>query len=526
MTRILGGAFAVAMLAAAGCGGSGSGSGAGGSAPNGQPVDGKTFTIAIGSDPGSLDPHMTVLSLAIAFDRYLYDPLLGMTEDGAPALGLAEKWEGTTTEATFTLRAGVKCPDGSQLTARDVAANITFVGDPKNKSPMAGIQVVPGTTATGDDAARTVKVTSPAPDPFLLRDIGGLPIACGKGLADRSTLAKGGNGTGMYAVAEAVSNDHYTLRRRGDYYAKPAHGVPDKVVVKVVPNETTAANLLLAGELNAVSVIGPDRQRLLAQKLFHVDVLAPVGELFFNQAAGHPGEDLPVRRALVQALDLDQLTQVVTGGTGTRSKGMITIAPKACSGDTVQGNLPGHDLAAAKSTLDSAGWAVGAGGVRAKAGKRLALTVLYGTQLGPTMVAAAELVQQTWRQLGVQVTLKGVDSPGANQALFGTGTWDVSMAPLGLPLPNQLMPFVSGVVPPQGTNFGHIHNAEYDRLVKQAAGMAGAAGCASWNAAESALIRNLDVVPYADSVIPGFAKNARFELREGSIVPSSIRMYG
>jgi peptide/nickel transport system substrate-binding protein len=523
MRRTLGGAFAVVMVAAAaGCGGSSSG----GSGPGGQPVNGKTFTVAIGSDPGSLDPHMTVLSLAIAFDRYLYDPLLSLAEDGAPAPGLAEKWEGTTTEATFTLRAGVKCADGSELSARDVAANIAFVGDPKNKSPMAGVQVVLGTTATADDAARTVKVSSPAPDPFLLRDVGRLPIACAKGLADRSTLVKGGNGTGMFTVAEAVPNDHYTLARRPDHYLPPQQGMPDKVVIKVVPNETTAANLLLAGELNAVSVVGPDRQRLLAQNLFHQDAQAPLGELFFNQASGHPGQDPAVRRALVQALDLDQLTKVVTGGTGTRSQGMITVAPKACSGDTVRGNLPGYDPATAKSMLDGAGWVAGAGGTRAKAGKQLTLTVLYGTELGSTMSAAAELVQQTWRELGAKVTLKGVDSPGLNQVLFGTGAWDVSMAPISLALPNQLAPFVSGPVPPQGTNFGHIHNAEYERLVKQSTGMAGAAGCPTWNAAESALIGNLDVVPYADSVIPGFGKNARFELREGSIVPSSIRMYG
>jgi peptide/nickel transport system substrate-binding protein len=522
MRRTLGGAFAVALVAAAaGCGGSSSNG-----ATGGQPVDGKTFTFAAGSDPGSLDPHMTVLSVAIAFDRYLYDSLLNLAADGSPAAGIAEKWEGSTTQATFTVRAGVKCADGSELTARDVAANISFVGDPKNQSPHAGIEVVPGTTATAADAARTVTVTSAAPDPFLLRDIGSLPIVCAKGLADRTTLAKGGNGTGMYTVAEAVPSDHYTLTRRRDHYATAAKGVPDKVVIRVVANETTITNLLLAGELNAASVLGPDQQRLLAQKLFHQDPQAPLGEFFFNQGSGHPGEDLTVRRALVQALDLDQLTKVVTGGTGARSQGMITVAPKACSGDTVQGNLPGHDLAAAKSTLDSAGWAAGSGGARAKNGKPLKLTVLYGTQLGPTMVAAAELVQQTWRDLGAEVTLKGVDSPGLNQALFGTGAWDVSMGPLGLALPNQLAPFVSGPVPPQGTNFGHIHNGEYEGLVKQANGMAGAAGCPTWKAAESALIRNLDALPYADSVIPTFGKNAQFELREGAIVPSSIRMYG
>ena len=51
-------------------------------------------------------------------------------------------------------------------------------------------------------------------------------------------------------------------------------------MVRVIPNETTAVNLLLSGELNATSVNGPDQQRLTAQKLFRTDVQAPVGELF------------------------------------------------------------------------------------------------------------------------------------------------------------------------------------------------------------------------------------------------------
>ena len=89
--------------------------------------------------------------------------------------------------------------------------------------------------------------------------------------------------------------------------------------------------------------------------------------------------------------------------------------PKTCAGDTVTGNLPAHDPAAAAAALDAAGWTKGADGVRAKNGKRLTLTVLYGTQLGPTMAPTAELVQQTWKSLGADVTLKGVDSPGLSQ---------------------------------------------------------------------------------------------------------------
>ncbi|MFI5589408.1 ABC transporter substrate-binding protein [Amycolatopsis sp. NPDC051758] len=516
----------VLALATTACGGSGSGSGAG----DGTPVDGKTFSLGVGSDPGSLDPHMTVLSVAIQVDRFLYDSLLNVDGDGKPVAGLAAKWEASTTTASFTLRPGLTCADGSPLTAADVAANLNFIGDPANKSPIAGLYVAPGTKATADAAAGTITVTSGKPDAFLARNIGGVPIACAKGLADRKLLAKGDSGTGMFTVSESVPNDHYTFTRRKDYTWGPGDwkaepGLPDKVVVRVIPNTTTATNLLLSGELSAAQINGPDRQRLEARKLFHGDFTAPMGEVFYNQATGRPGQDEAVRRALTQALDLPQLGKVLTSGAGKPSKGMITNEPKVCPGDTVTGNLPAHDPAAAAAALDAAGWKAGPDGVRAKGGKKLALTVLYGTQLGPTMAPTAELVQQTWKSLGADVTLKAVDSPGLSQALFGTGEWEVSLGPVGFSLPSQLVPFVSGPAAPDGTNFAHISNPGYDQGAQQAASKAGDASCADWTAAETALVKRVDAVPYFDSVVPTYASGAKFEISQGSVTPASIRMY-
>jgi peptide/nickel transport system substrate-binding protein len=516
----------VLALATTACGGSGSGPGSG----DGTPVDGKTFSLGVGSDPGTLDPHMTVLSVAIQVDRFLYDSLLNLDGDGKPVAGLAAKWEASTTTASFTLRPGITCADGSPLTAADVAGNLNFIGDPANKSPIAGLYVAPGTQATADAAAGTITVTSGKPDAFLARNIGGVPIACAKGLADRKLLAKGDSGTGMFAVSESVPNDHYTFTRRKDYTWGPGDwkaepGLPDKVVVRVIPNTTTATNLLLSGELSAAQINGPDRQRLEARKLFHGDFTAPMGEVFYNQATGRPGQDEAVRRALTQALDLPQLGKVLTSGAGKPSKGMITNEPKVCPGDTVTGNLPAHDPAAAASALDAAGWKAGPDGVRAKDGKKLALTVLYGTQLGPTMAPTAELVQQTWKSLGAEVTLKAVDSPGLSQALFGTGEWEVSLGPVGFSLPSQLVPFVSGPAAPDGTNFAHISNPGYDQGAQQAASKAGDASCADWTAAETALVKRVDAVPYFDSVVPTYASGAKFEISQGSVMPASIRMY-
>lgn len=492
-------------------------------------VDGKTFTWAIPTDPGTLDPAITVLSVARNLDQFLYDALIDLDSKGQPEAALAEKWDATTTTASFTLRKGITCSDGSPLTANDVAANINFVGDPANKSPLAGVTVQPGTKAVGDNAAGTVKITSGAPDAFLLRNLAGLPIVCAKGLADRKTLAKGENGTGMFTVSEIVPNDHYTLTRRKDYtrgqFDPKQKGLPDKVNVRVIPNMTTSSNLLLSGEVNAAAITGQDQQRLRAQRLYHSDLVSPYGELFFNQAPGRFGSDQAMRRALVQAIDLAQVAKVLTRDGSAPVKGMVTIEPRPCEGDSVTGKIPGVDVAAAKAALEQAGWQPGPDGIRVKNGKRLALTAIYGTQAGPTMAPGAELMQQGWKAIGVDVTLKGVDSPGLSQALFATGEWDISMAPLGLTLPSQLVPFMSGGEPPQGTNFAHIKNPQYDSLVAKASAQAGEAGCADWMAAESALFEKQDVVQFANSVVPTFGSNAKFEIVSGYLKPTTIRMY-
>ncbi|WP_439657144.1 ABC transporter substrate-binding protein [Lentzea sp. HUAS TT2] len=491
-------------------------------------AEGKTFTMSVAADPGSLDPALTVLSVARQVGRFLYGRLIERTSNGEIVAGLAEKWDATTTTATFTLRQGITCADGAPLTASDVAANISFVGDPKNKSALTGLQVAPGTTATADDAARTVTVTSAA-DAFLLTNVGTLPIVCAKGMSDRSLLAKGEQGTGMFTISEIVPNDHYTLVRRKDFawgpgdWQKDQQGLPEKVVVRVIANETTAVNLLLSGQLSAATVAGPDQERLLAQKVDHVDNATPLGTLSFNQSAGHPGQDPAVRRALVQALDLAQVGKVLTTGKGRPSKSLVTVEPRPCTGDNVTPNVPAFDRAAAASALDTAGWRAGPDGTRSKDGKPLSVKLLQPTVVGPTLTSTAELVQQAWQGIGVKVEIQPADAAGINQALFDTGAWDASMVPLTLSLPSQLVPFASGPVPPQGVNFAHIDNTEFTEQSKQAASLAGAAGCEHWNKAEAALVRDASLVPYFDAVVPTFVKGARFTVSD-SLDPASIRM--
>ena len=503
---------AVALLTAA-CGGNDSTGGASGK----QPVNGKTFTMSVSSDPGNLDPHFTSLSITGQVDRFLYDSLLGTAPDGKLLPALAEKWEGTTTRATFTLRKGITCANGDPLTAKTVADNISFVGDVKNASTRVGTYVPAGAKATADEATGVVTVTSPAPDAFLDRNLGGLPIVCDQGMKDRTKLKQASDGTGMFTVTEAVPDDHYTLTRRKEYAWGPGDvkadtvGLPDKVVIRVVANEATAANLMLTGELNAARFSGPDSARLQGDDYVKRDILAPTGELWFNQKPGLPTADEAVRKALIQSVDLKQMQQVFTSGRGGDPTGLVAPAMTPCKGNTIEGNQPPFDAAAGKSAL---------------AAKPLSLTVAFAGSASPGAQPAAELLQQQWTAAGVKVTLKNVTAVQVGQIAGGQLSWDVALFPIGVTLPSQLVAYLSGPTPPNGTNFASIDNKAYQAAVAEAQKVAGDGGCPQWLAAEKELIKRLDLVPFANSNVPYFIKGATFELTDGDLGPASIRMFG
>jgi peptide/nickel transport system substrate-binding protein len=514
-------ALAATTLSVAACS-SGASSGGNAAAPSSSSassasyVSGQTATVMLPSDPGNLDPDLTSISVTEAADYFLYDSLINFTPAGAPEPGLATKWSGTTTSATYTIRKGVTCSDGSPLTAATVAANINFIGNIKNASSRAGVWVEPGATATADNATGTVTVKSPVPDAFLVTDVGQAQIVCDSGMKNRKLLQEGAEGTGLYTLTSAVPGSSYTLTLRKGYDWGPGgvtsatKGLPATVILKVVTNMTTGANLLLSGGANIGEVVGPDTQRLTS--LYSQSVDAPYGVLWFNQKQGTPTAQEPVREALTQALQLTQVGQVLTSGTGKPTTGMVAPALSPCKGNTVSGNLPAYDQSAAKSAL---------------AGKNLSIAVYYPTSMGSGGAAAAELLQSTWSQLGVKVSLHGItDAEIDSEIVAGTAAWNVAILPIGLTVPSELVPFASGATPPTGEDFSYIKNAAYTADVSKASSAEGSAGCPEWNAAESELYKDVDLVPFVDSATATYAKGATFSLSQGSVMPASIRMLG
>ncbi len=170
----------------------------------------------------------------------------------------------------------------------------------------------------------------------------------------------------------------------------------------------------------------PDRNTVLAQlQAKTLDLWFPVTGAYVQQAKAldgytliaHPGyqydhidfnvthpvvADAVVRRALRMAIDRPERVATIMHGNG-----VVTDSVAPPSSPYADPNIPlvPFDLAKANRMLDDDGWKLGADGVRAKNGVRLALN-LATTTGSPDGDRTIELIRQWWKQIGVSLRVR------------------------------------------------------------------------------------------------------------------------
>ncbi|MEV0620156.1 ABC transporter substrate-binding protein [Nonomuraea sp. NPDC050404] len=517
-------ALAVAVASLTACG-----SGGGGSGQSGRAVSGGVFVKAISSDPGSLVPMTGVSLAAREMAAYAYESLVYATPDGKFEPWLATKWEVTGKKITYTLHDGITCSDGTPFTAGTAADNINYHAEPEHATFYYGSQINKGVTAEAE--GNTLTITSESADPFLLANTGVVEMVCAAGLKNPDSLKAATNGTGLYALSKATAGSTYTYTRRQGYKWGPAGvtsetaGLPDTLEIRVISDESTAANLLVSGEIHAAVVTGADRQRLDAAGLKSEGTRNPVGEMLFNERAERPTSDPLVRQALVTALDRKAIGDVVSDGSAMEARSLVVKTPLLCVEGGPKWTLPATDPGKAAALLDQAGWRAGPGGKRVKDGKPLTVKFIYDAATA-THASAAELVQQTWDRLGVTTELSANDANAWSEQLFETFDWDtgfVQVAPVG---PVQLSSFFAGATPDKGgNNFMFVDNAAYKSLIKKATAASPEETCELWQQAEAELIKRTDVFPLADNELRTYLSGVQLEL-PNFVTPTTIRMLG
>lgn len=412
-----------AVLALSACSGTAGGDGDGAAtddAAAGEPTYGGTLRVGFSDDTGNYDPQQRPQLHARTISRQITDTLTDQDpETGEILPWLATGWEisDDTREFTFTLRDGVTFSDGTPFDAEVVKANLDRV---VAIGPLAYIGAGYLRNYVGSEVLdeHTVKVVFSEPNAQFLQATATQSL----GILSLGTLAldpaevAAGNvvGTGPYVLDAYVPDQSITLSVREDYawpsplYENQGRGYYDSIEVSFVPEATTLAGALSSGQVDvayildaasAATVEASDAE-LVATPMPAISI--PIVPFVYREVFA----DERTRRALSLATDRQAIVDTVFQGRYAPATGVLTTTNPGYVDlrDELQ-----HDPDAAAELLEDAGWTeVGDDGIRSTAaGERLAPSIEYvGT--GTSTEALLQLLQQQWREVGIDLVLKPV----------------------------------------------------------------------------------------------------------------------
>jgi peptide/nickel transport system substrate-binding protein len=413
-----------------------------------------TLVIATGGDPDALFPPVVATLqgqqvVDLMFDRLaeIGDDLTVLGDVGfTPRLATGWRWAADSASVTFTLDSAARWHDGRPVRGADVVAALALIRDPRVASPaVSDLADVDSVTAAGDREA-TVWFGTTAPTRFysLTRFLVPVPSHLLDGVRRdslrASSLARAPVGNGPFRFVR------WQPRERIELAADTTHprGRPglDRVIFSIAADAAAITAKMVAGEADLLENVAPaDVARLRGVRDLRLRPYATLeyGFLGFNlrdpsdTTRPHPVlGDVAVRHAITRAIDRDRAVRAVFDSLAWPALGPVVRAQ--FTADTTLDPL-GHDPAAARASLEAAGWQDRDGdGVRERDGRALTFTVLVPSTSLPRQ-RLATLLQDDLRAVGVRMetaTLEGaVIGPrlGARDFDAWLGAWTTNPSP-------------------------------------------------------------------------------------------------
>jgi nickel ABC transporter, nickel/metallophore periplasmic binding protein len=387
---------------------------------------------ATAKDINDMNPHLYPGSMPA--QGIVYESLVENTADGIKPL-LAQSWEISEDGRTYTfhLRKNVTFHDGAPFNAEAVKKNIDAVQN--NAAKHAWIKLSSKLVETKVIDEHTVQLVLSEPYyPTLLELSMTRPYVflSPNDFIDGQTKdgVKGYNGTGPYRLTEHKTDQHAAFEANEHYW----NGVPriQKIKAKVLPAGETTFLALQKGEVNFVftddrgtdSIDVEAMNTLAGSGKYQIVRSAPMNTKMIvanSSRTDSPLADKAVREAIWHSIDRETIGKQLFNGTESPAESLFSSNVNYANVD-----LPkrAYNLEAAKKLLDEAGWILQPGDeVRKKNGHALIMGLYYDVN-SSSQKAEAELLQNTLKQIGVQLALFGEESASiANRR--STGEYDL-----------------------------------------------------------------------------------------------------
>ncbi len=309
------------------------------------------ITIALGSEPTTLDPQVRQDGGERAVNDNVYETLIARTIKGdlVPGLAAAMPTQINPTTWRFKLRPNIKFHDGEPLTADAVVVSIKRMLDPALKSENLSYFNTLVKAEKIDDL--TADVYLKGPDSVFLSRMYWLKIIPPKYSSDPN-FASRPMGTGPYKLTEWARGERVVLVANPDYWSTRPQ--IQKVTFKFIQEPGTRLSGLLAKEFDLITNLSPEFVKRVP-KVARVEGLEhPV--IVLNAISGLTA-DVRVRQALNYAVDKNALATKLFGGYARVDDGQV-LSP-AWLGYNPNLRAYPYDPAKAKILLKDAGVAPG-----------------------------------------------------------------------------------------------------------------------------------------------------------------------
>jgi peptide/nickel transport system substrate-binding protein len=211
---------------------------------------------------------------------------------------------------------------------------------------------------------------------------------------------------GPYIITSTDLKDQTVLERNPKWWGNP--GGPARVILKTNTDSQSATQQLQNKE---VQVIAPQADPAVAQQLYGdsaFKVFAQGGQTFehvdFNMARPLFKDNKELRLAVAQCFDTQGLVDKLIKDVDPNAKPLssLTFMPNEVGYEPHYDDIGKGDVAAAKKTLEDAGWTLGADGVYTKGEARASFKL--GHKIVQRRADTVRILQDKCKQAGIEIS--------------------------------------------------------------------------------------------------------------------------
>lgn len=407
------------------------------------PKSGGTLHEGVIGTPRFINPLLAMSETDRDITTLVYSGLTRTTPDGKIIPDLAESYSVSEDglEYIFTLREDIVFHDGSVVSVDDIIFTIEKAKDPTIKSPKRANWE--GVTVEKISDTEIQFVLAQPYSPFLFNTtLGILPKHIWENVSSEEFAFTQRNiqpiGSGPYEVVKVRRNssgiaEKYELKS----FKKFTLGRPyiDNIYFSFFKNEDELLSAFSSGNIDSINSIEPLSAKGLSEDGYTVTEfsLPRIFGVFFNQSKAPIFASKTVRSALNTAIDRDMIVKNILHGYGDKATGPIpqSVIPfikinESDISNEVENISNETKKEEAKKILTDAGFSLNEKGImqrKTKDGVEV-LSFSVSTANVPELVAVAEQVIETWKEIGAEVTLKVFDPNDFNQNVIRPRNYD------------------------------------------------------------------------------------------------------